>query len=78
LRGIALSVHRLLGEFGNFLQDLLCLVGGVYFWEVVDEFSITEKEGLAPWFIVGMSDFEGVANPTFGIGEEGKGETKLV
>ena len=65
-------------EFGDFFEEFFGLIGGVYFGEVVDEFSISEEEGLSAWFVVGVDDFKGVTDFTIGIGEEGEGEAEFI
>ncbi len=75
--GINLSASSL-AKLGDFFEKFFGLVGGVDFGEVMDEFAIAEEEGFAAWFVVGVDDFEGVADFPIGVGEEGKGETEFI
>lgn len=54
------------------------MFSSIDFGEVVDELSVAEEKGFPVRFVIGVNDFEGIANFSIDVSEEGKGEAQFV
>lgn len=76
---IPIPGESLLGrEFFDLAKDIIGLTSGVHRVVMVDEFAVSEEEGFALRFVLGVLHAKGVANDSRGVGEKGKGEREFV